>query len=410
MNYMPTKDNIELNITKLDHHGRGIAYLDGKIVFVENALPGEKVLVKITNDEKKFMEAKVVECLEKSNNRVKSKCPYYLECGGCHLRHMSYSDTLDFKKNKVREILKKYASISPNIEVIKNPKKDFYRNKIEIKIQDGIAGFYKKNSHDIVELDRCLNAEEAINSFLLNIDMLGIKNGEVVIKSNYNGELIIVINAIDANVNIEALRNKHKIVGIILNDKILFGTESFIEILDNMFFKESYNSFFQVNRNINLELFKLIKENIDEDSIVLDLCSGVGTLSIVASEKAKEVYAIEIVENAVKDALINAKMNKKDNINFMLGDAFKLIDKIEDDIDTIIVDPPRSGLNRESLESILKIVPKKMIYISCDPLTLARDLKVLKSKYEVKKFYLLDMFSYTYHVETVCILTHKVAN
>ena len=407
MNYMPTKDNIELNITKLDHHGRGIAYLDGKIVFVENALPGEKVLVKITNDEKKFMEAKVVEYLEKSNNRVKSKCPYYLECGGCHLRHMSYSDTLDFKKNKVREILEKYAGILPNIEVIKNPKKDFYRNKIELKIQDGIVGFYKKNSHDIVELDRCLNAEDAINSFLLNIDMLGIKNGEVVIKSNYNGELIIVINAIDANVNIEALRNKHKIVGIILNDKILFGTESFIEIVDNMFFKESYNSFFQVNRNINLELFKLIKENIDEDSIVLDLCSGVGTLSIVASEKAKEVYAIEIVENAVKDALINAKMNKKDNINFMLGDAFKLIDKIEDDIDTIIVDPPRSGLNRESLESILKIVPKKMIYISCDPLTLARDLKVLKSKYEVKKFYLLDMFSYTYHVETVMVLEKK---
>ena len=407
MNYMPTKDNIELNITKLDHHGRGIAYLDGKIVFVENALPGEKVLVKITNDEKKFMEAKVVEYLEKSNNRVKSKCPYYLECGGCHLRHMSYSDTLDFKKNKVREILEKYAGILPNIEVIKNPKKDFYRNKIELKIQDGIVGFYKKNSHDIVELDRCLNAEDAINSFLLNIDMLGIKNGEVVIKSNYNGELIIVINAIDANVNIEALRDKHKIVGIILNDKILFGTESFIEIVDNMFFKESYNSFFQVNRNINLELFKLIKENIDEDSIVLDLCSGVGTLSIVASEKAKEVYAIEIVENAVKDALINAKMNKKDNINFMLGDAFKLIDKIKDDIDTIIVDPPRSGLNRESLESILKIVPKKMIYISCDPLTLARDLKVLKSKYEVKKFYLLDMFSYTYHVETVMVLEKK---
>ena len=407
MNYMPTKDNIELNITKLDHHGRGIAYLDGKIVFVENALPGEKVLVKITNDEKKFMEAKVVEYLEKSNNRVKSKCPYYLECGGCHLRHMSYSDTLDFKKNKVREILEKYAGILPNIEVIKNPKKDFYRNKIELKIQDGIVGFYKKNSHDIVELDRCLNAEDAINSFLLNIDMLGIKNGEVVIKSNYNGELIIVINAIDANVNSEALRNKHKIVGIILNDKILFGTESFIEIVDNMFFKESYNSFFQVNRNINLELFKLIKENIDEDSIVLDLCSGVGTLSIVASEKAKEVYAIEIVENAVKDALINAKMNKKDNINFMLGDAFKLIDKIKDDIDTIIVDPPRSGLNRESLESILKIVPKKMIYISCDPLTLARDLKVLKSKYEVKKFYLLDMFSYTYHVETVMVLEKK---
>lgn len=398
---------MELEIIRLDHHGRGIAYLDGKIVFVENALKGEKVLVEVTNETSKFIEAKVLKYLEKSDKRIKSKCPYYEECGGCHLRHMSYQDTLEFKKNKVSEILKKYANISPNIEVIKNTKKDYYRNKIEIKIQDGIVGFYKKKSHEIVELDRCLNAEEAINSFLLNIDMLGIKNGEVIIKANYNGELIIIIKSPQCNVEIESLREKHKIVGIIHNDKIIFGTDSFIEIVNGLFFKESYNSFFQVNRTITEKLFELIRENINEDSIVLDLCSGVGTLSIVASEKANKVYAIEIVENSVKDALINQRMNKRENINFILGDAFSKIEKIEDKIDTIIIDPPRSGLNHISLKSILKVLPNNIIYISCDPVTLARDLKILSIKYDIKKFYILDMFSYTYHCESFVFLEHK---
>ncbi len=399
---------MELNIIRLDHHGRGIAFIDGKIVFVDNALPGEKVKVEVFRETSKYKEARVVEYITLSEKRTKSKCPFYEECGGCQLRHISYDDTIEFKKNKVLEILKKYADLEPKPEIIKNKNREYYRNKIELQIKDGSIGFYKKRSHELVEIDRCLNAEEAINSFLLNANLLHINNGNMTIKTNYNGELIVVINSDEEpEIEIEALREKHKLVGIILNGKVLFGSNHFIEIIDDMFFKESFDSFFQINRYINSELFRLIKENINSDETVLDLCSGVGTLSIIASQKAKKVYGIEIVENAVRDSLINARMNKRENISFMLGDAFTGIKKIKDKIDTIILDPPRNGLSKDGIINVLDSEASKIIYISCDPVTLSRDLNVLKRKYDIEKFYILDMFSYTYHVECVCILKRR---
>ncbi len=400
---------MELKIEKYDHQGRGISHYNDKIVFVENAMPDEVVEATTINETSKYIEAKVTEYKKTSPKRTKSKCPFYELCGGCHLRHMSYDDTVAFKKNKLDEILAKYAHVETKIEVIKNKNRDFYRNKIELQVEDGIYGFYTKGSHDIVEVDRCLNVEESINIILRSTHLLHITNGVVTIKSNYNGEIILNIVSSDAKqqIEIENLREKCKLVGIIYNGSIIFGADHFIEIIDSILFKETYNSFFQVNRYINGELFKILNSHIDDNSTVLDLCSGVGTLSIVASRKAKKVYAIEIVENAVKDALLNSKMNKIENVNFLLGDAFKTIEKIDDEIDTVIIDPPRSGLTDEAINSLIKTSPNKIIYISCDPVTLARDLNILKENYSIKSFYLLDMFSYTYHVECVCVLNRR---
>lgn len=399
---------MELKICKYDHYGRGISYIDGRIVFVENAMPGEVVEAEIVKDTAKFCEAKVLNYISKSDARTKSRCPYYEECGGCQLRHLSYDDSLEFKKNKQLEILKKYAGLELETTVIKNKNRDFYRNKIELQVRDGVYGFFKKGSHEIVEVDRCLNAEESINTILRSTHLLHIENGVVTIKSNYNGEIILSIESDDEqSIEIEKLREKCKLVGIVYNDKLVFGADHFIEIIDNTLFKETYNSFFQINRYINVELFKIVSDNVDEGSTVLDLCCGVGTLSLIASRKAKKVYAIEIVENAIKDALINSKMNKIENVCFMLGDAYKSIGKIDDVIDCVIIDPPRSGLTEEAAKSLMSKYPKKIVYISCDPVTLARDLNVLKEKYDVKKLYLLDMFSYTYHLESVCILNRE---
>lgn len=399
---------MELKVEKLDHQGRGIAYNEGKVVFIENALDDEVVYANIIKETNKFSEAIVDKYIEKSNNRVKSKCSFYESCGGCHLRHMSYDNTLNFKKDKFCDILKKYAGTETDVTVVKNRNKDFYRNKVEVQIKDGVFGFFKKNTHDIVEIDRCINAMESINTVLRSTNLIHIDNGVMTVRTNYNDEIILsIVSDEEVNVDIDKLREKCKLVGIIVNDKVIFGADHFIEIINNIFFKVTYNSFFQVNHHITEELFKIIDEYIEKDSIVLDLCSGVGTLSIVASKKASKVYAIEIVENAVKDALVNAKMNKVTNVNFMLGDAYKLIDKIEDSIDTIVIDPPRSGLIKSAIESIKKIKPKSIIYVSCDPITLSRDLNELKCEYDIKKAYVLDMFSYTYHLESVCILEHK---
>ena len=395
-------------IEKLDHHGRGIAHHNGKIVFVENALEEEEVEAKIVKTTTKYEEAVVTDYLKKSSARVKSKCPYYERCGGCHLRRLSYEDTLKFKKNKLQEIFLKYTGLAPNIEVIKNKNRDFYRNKIELHIVDGVAGFYKKNTHDIVETDRCLNAEEAINTVMRSLDFFHLTNATMTIKCNYNSEVIVIIET-DENpqIEVEVLRGKIKLVGIILNDNAIFGADHYIEMIDKMLFKETYNSFFQINRYINEQLFSIVKDNLQSDSTVLDMCCGVGTLSLVAATKVKKVYGIEIVENAIRDAIVNARMNKIENVEFMLGDAFQNASKIDEVIDTIIIDPPRSGLNQTGIESVTKINPKTIVYISCDPITLSRDLNVLQDNYEVKKVYLLDMFSYTYHVESLCVMNRR---
>lgn len=399
---------MKLEIEALDHQGRGISHYNGKVVFVENALKHELVEVEVIEETSKYIVAKVVKYLSKNKNRTKSKCSFYEECGGCHLRHLSYDDTLKFKKAKIKNILSKYAGIKIEPKILKSKNRDLYRNKIEIQVKNGVCGFFKKGSHELVEIDRCLNAEEPINSLILSIGLLHVENGTITIRANYNGEILLNIKT-DKKIDIEVekLREKVKLVGIIVNGELYFGADHFIEIIDNLLFKTTYNSFFQVNRVINRELFDLIREDISNSMTVVDMCCGVGTLSLVAAQKAKRVYGIEIVTNAIKDAIVNSKMNKIDNVEFMLGNAFDLLSKIEDEIDEIIVDPPRSGLNEKAKKTILEILPKKVLYISCDPMTLARDLKTLNGKYEVEKVYLLDMFSYTYHVECVTFLSLK---
>ena len=173
-------------------------------------------------------------------------------------------------------------------------------------------------------------------------------------------------------------------------------------------FKISYNSFFQVNNIIAGEIFNIIEKNINEDDEVLDLYSGVGTLSIVAASKAKHVIGVEVVANAVKNALVNMKLNKKENLDFMLGDVPRVVSNIKNDIDTIIFDPPRKGLDTFTINYALEKKPKKIIYVSCNPITLVRDLKLLSDKYKIKELSILDMFSYSYHYESVCILEKEI--
>lgn len=395
-------------VLNLDHYGRGIVKENGKVTFISNTLKDEEIEYKVVEDKKKYCVGEVTKYLNKSSKRVNSPCPYFNICGGCALQHMSYEETLEFKKDKVANILERYASLKPDIDIIKNDNPYNYRNKVSLKVVNGKIGFYKINSHDLVQIDKCLLAEEAINKFINDINLVNIKNGDITIRTNYNAELLIIINTSDElKIDIKTLKKHHKIVGIVLNNKLIDGEDKFIEIINNHLFQVSYNSFFQINRNVTAKIFDIVKENIDSDAIVADMFCGVGTLGLMAATNAQKVYGIEVVDNAIKNALINKKINKKDNIEFMLGDANKLVFKISDKINTIIVDPPRSGLSKAGIDSILKICPKDIIYISCDPMTLARDLNVLKNEYEITKFYIADMFSYTYHVESICILKKK---
>ncbi len=399
-------DNIK--IEKLDNQGRGICYVNNRITFVKNALPEEIVNIEITKSNKKYNEAIVTKYNKTSLKRVPSPCPYFEECGGCELLNMSYKDSIEYKKEKLESIMEKYANIKTNINIVECPSNLNYRNKITLKIKDGKIGYYKSKTHSILEINECLLAEPVINKFIKDINKLHIKNGEIVIRANYNGELLIVITS-KGNIkpNIDYLKHNHKIVGIVLNDKVLVGEDNFIEIINHQLFKVSYDSFFQTNRYICSKLFDLILENINENETILDLYCGVGTLGINATKKAKKAYGIEIVKNAVLNAITNSKINKRDNIYYMLGDVGETLPKIKDKIDTIIVDPPRAGLDPATKKTILDFKANKIIYVSCDPMTLARDLKELSKEYNVKKITGLDMFPFTHHCESVTILERR---
>ena len=392
---------MQVHIDRMDHFGNGIGNINGKIIFVKGALPGETVDVIITKDKKSFMEGTINTIIYKSSKRVEPFCKYFGVCGGCSLCHLTYENTLEYKKERVKNILSKF-DIS-KINVIKNENDLYYRNKIELKIVDGKLGFYEKSTHNLIEIKECKVTKKSINKSFEFVKNMKLENANVTIRANYNDEVLIIIDSKEKPVILNP--EDYKIVGIVLNDKCIYGQDNFMEKINNLFFTVSYNSFFQVNNYINLELFNLIKENI-VGKTVLDLYSGVGTLSIVASKVVDKVYSIEVIANAVKNALINAKINKCDNINFILGKVEDKIGFINDKIDTIIVDPARAGLDKKTIEVINNICPQRIIYVSCDTQSLANNLVDL-ANYGIKRFYILDMFSYTYHIECFCILDRK---
>lgn len=395
---------MEVKIEKLDDFGRGICYIDNKVTFVPNTIPNDLVEIKITKEFKNYNEGKLINILIPSKKRIEPKCPYFSKCGGCVLQNMNYKDTLEYKKEKVTNIFKK-NKLEINPIVIENANYYNYRNKISLKVIDKKIGYYEPKSHSIVEIDSCLVASNSINKTIQLIKKMNIINGLVTIRCNKNDEILIIINSKDKlNIDVDSIKDNIKLVGIVINNKLFYGEDFLYENINEIFYKISYDSFFQVNPYIAEKIFNIIKENIKPNETVLDIYSGVGALSLTATTVAKKVIGIEIVENAVLNAIHNAKINKINNVDFLLNDATKAITKLNLFFDKVIVDPPRAGLTKTVIDTIKKIKPKEIIYVSCDPQTLVRDIKLLSDLYIINKFYIADMFSFSYHVESVCIL------
>lgn len=362
-----------VRIDGLDHNGKGIVRVGNKVTFVDGALPGELVDIIIDKEYKKFNVGKVVKIIEKSDKRVSAKCPYYGVCGGCEIMHMSYDFQVDFKRDKVVNILKKYAKIEVNPLVFKSINCFNYRNKITLHNRNNNLGYMKRNSNDIVSIKECYLALPSINSYLKKIK--DYESKELVLRANEKGD---VISNIDDNF-------------------LLININDFI-------FQIDINSFFQVNNYICSSIFDFISENLSTCENCLDLYSGVGTLSILASKKVNKVYAIEINENSYKNALKNLELNNINNVEFILGDVSEKISLIDCSVDVIITDPPRSGMDEVTIKAIQSFKPGKVIYVSCNPMTLARDLNVLLSDYVVDKVAVFDMFPNTSHTECICVL------
>lgn len=395
---------MNVKIEKMDDFGRGIAYINDKVVFVPKTIVDDIVDIKIMSEKKKYSIAKVNEIINPSKLRIPFKCPYFDICGGCSLQNVEYRIELEYKLQKINNLLKKNKIDYQVKDIIKSAKRYNYRNKVSLKIEDNIIGYYEKDTHNIVEINKCFLLNDAINDVIDDLPRLSIINGSVIIRSNLKGELLLIIYTDKLNKDgIKYLVNKHRISGIVLNDKCIFGSDFLVDKIDDYKFKISYNSFFQVNPYICKELFKIVKDYTKDANNLIDLYSGVGTLSIVAKENASSVLGVEIIDNAAINAKTNAMLNGVSNISFVASDTNKIISYLEGK-DFVIVDPPRSGLTSKVIEGIKKYQVKNILYVSCDPNTLMRDLNLLLTDYKIIEFKLLDMFPNTYHVECVCVL------
>ncbi|WP_312653153.1 23S rRNA (uracil(1939)-C(5))-methyltransferase RlmD [Proteiniclasticum sp.] len=442
-----------LKIVDQGHTGEGIGKTDHYPVFVDFALPEEMVNVKILKANKNYGFGKIMEIMEVSPERVEPPCPYYYRCGGCHIMHSSYEGQLKFKKKRVKDSLERIGKIG-HVEIedtigMENPFR--YRNKVQIPLGrlNGkfISGFYARRSHRIVDIESCivqhidgdyvLNilrdwAEEFNISTYLNddvIDRKGILRHLMVRKGFRTGDLMVVLVVTKKEVPhlevlLERLKKLDGFQSLLLNinaedtnlvlgreNILIFGKPVIEDYIGPFKFKISPHSFFQVNPVQTEVMYEKALEyaGLTGEETVFDCYCGAGTISLFLSQKAKKVYGIEIVPQAIEDAKVNARENHVENVDFLVGKSEEVIvDLINDGIkaDIVVVDPPRKGCDIRLLEAIKEIAPEKVVYVSCDPGSLGRDLGILESfGFHTEKVTPIDNFPNSYHVETVVLMS-----
>lgn len=441
---MDTNDQLKLTIQRLGIHGEGIANLDGYTLFIEGALPGEVVLANLTEQKKTYGRGEIVDVISPSPDRSIPPCPLFGECGGCQLMHLSYSQQLVMKRQRVVDALERIGKLT-GIEVeecLPSPQQLEYRNKIQLPVLPGRTGprlgLYAKKSHDLVDVKQCLihcslgedvyqQIRECVTkSSVIPYDPVTGK-GElrhILIKTAVHTGQVLVIFVTTAKASAElmevakivmsrcpsvkgVIQNINRASGnVILGSNFLplLGEDFVIDRLCGIEFKVSPASFFQVNPQQAENLYKTAIDFalLDGTQTVLDAYCGVGTLSLILSKKAKRVIGVECVPEAIKDAIWNAKHNNIFNAEFHCAPAETFIQNIKESVDVILLNPPRKGCESSFLQGIQKLKPKVVVYVSCDPATLARDLSLLEGMgYRTQRVQPMDMFPQTAHVETV---------
>ena len=452
---MNLQKNQEYIVDIIDNgfEGEGIAKIDGFTIFIPGAIKGEKVRILIVKVLSSHAFGKLLEILEASKYRQEADCSTYKRCGGCNLRHIKYEETLKMKQNAVQSLVNKTLKNKLQVqETIGMDNPYHYRNKAQYPVGidkkgEPVIGVFANRTHEVIPIEKCLiqnPKSEEITKFILNfikkehisvyneetrkglfrhiVIKVGIKTGEIMCILVINGktipkEEIIIKNLVEnfplIKTIVKNINNKNTNV-ILGQDNInVYGDGHIEDILGEYKFKISPLSFYQVNPIQAEKLYELgVKmAEISKENTVFDLYCGIGTISIFMAKYAKKVYGVEIVEDAIKDAKENAKLNNATNTEFFAGDTEIVLDELINQKkvipDIVMFDPPRKGLAKNSINNILNIRPKKIVYISCNPATLVRDLAEFESLYEVKSIVPVDMFPFTSHVECVSLLCLK---
>ena len=443
------KLQVSMDCYDLSFDGKGVVSYNKKIGFVDNLLPGERAIVEITYEKKDTFFGKVVSLEKSSDKRVVPLCPSFEKCGGCALMHLSYQGQLEYKRKKVHDALTRiggFKDIDVNMTVgMDDPYK--YRNKVQVplKMLKGkiVSGFYKEKSHDIVPVENCYIEDERAEKILKDIRLL-IKKFKlkpydedkgtgyirhILIKTSrhYNEALVTIVSTTDKikgrlQFAKELIGNVKEIKGVVLNinprhTNVILGEKNipiygYTHIKDRIFdndFLISTKSFYQTNpyQIENLYGTAIKKAQLKATDVVLDAYCGTGTIGISLAKNVKQVVGVELEKDAVKDAIKNAKLNNLNNICFINQDCTEYMLKSQKRFDVIIMDPPRKGSTNEFLEAVNQINPRTVVYISCEPSTLARDLKHLLKRYRVISVTPVDMFPNTFSVETIAVLKRK---
>ena len=449
---MLTKNEIyEAVITDYTAEGQGVAHVEGCAVFIPNAIAGEKCRIRIEKAGKTWAAGKIVEILEKSAHRVERACPISASCGGCDFHHMDYTEETRLKAERVRQALNRIGGETlEEMPILSAPTCDGYRNKAQYPVAckkgRAYAGFFKAGTHEVVENKRCLILPEEtdrvkdavmdyVNQFRITIydetTQKGLLRHIYVRRGAVSQQILVclVVNGRKLPRVEELLKRLQKIPGFttlvlsvntkagnaVLGDEFitLHGPGYIEDTLCGLNFRLSPRSFYQVNHHQAQRLYEaaIDRAGITKEDTVLDLYCGVGTITLAMAKSAGKVIGVEVIPQAVQDAKENAQRNGIENAEFFCGDAGQAALELEQKgirADVVVVDPPRKGLNADTIEALHRFAPRRIVYVSCDPATLARDVALLKERgYQVANATAADLFPRCAHVESVVCLTRK---
>ncbi|GAB2547288.1 23S rRNA (uracil(1939)-C(5))-methyltransferase RlmD [Gracilibacillus alcaliphilus] len=443
---------VEVTFEDITHEGDGVGKINGYPLFVPYGLPGEKAVVKVIKVKKNFGFGRLVDVIQPSKHRVDPPCNVYYKCGGCQLQHMDYEMQLDRKRTQVENALKKFGHIEgiPIHPTIGMEEPWRYRNKVQIPVGmkhgELITGFYRKKSHDIIDdMERCIITDERNDHMIDAIREIANRLGipaydekqhrgvlrHIMVRSGQVTKQMMVVlvtkpnkvHGLDKLVK-EIAENYPDVKSIVHNvnsertnvilgkkTNVLWGEEYIYDEIGGIRFAISAKSFFQVNPVQTKKLYDKALEyaNLTGNETVIDAYCGIGTISLFLAQQAKKVYGVEIVPEAIADAKANARLNHIDNAEFFVGQAEKVMPWWQAQglkPDVIVVDPPRKGCDEALLKAMLDMKPERIVYVSCNPSTLARDLRILEDGgYQTKEVQPVDMFPQTTHVECVALMS-----
>ncbi|HOF43550.1 MAG TPA: 23S rRNA (uracil(1939)-C(5))-methyltransferase RlmD [Bacilli bacterium] len=441
---MKVNEILKLKATDLNHNGYGVARHNNLVVFVPYLLKNEEANVKIISVKKNYSFGVIDKITKPSKDRVEPVCKHYYECGGCSLLHLNYEAQLKHKLDSAQRTLKKLGNIDLEIKDIYGKDQYHYRNKVQMFYSQDkqiYSGFYQEQTHDVFKLEECylqtktaskisVTLDKILNKYQVPIYNEKTKAGllrAILIRNNQKGEYVVVLISKEDKINnldriVKELVKEHpeiiqvhlnvnsKSTNVILGSKTkeLYFKKKFIEEIFDLKFELNYNSFFQINYDVMLMLYKEIVDKVKNLKIkkAIDAYCGVGTISLLLSKYVSEVIGIEVVFEAIKNADNNKKINNIKNAKFILGKTEEKLLSINN-IDLLVVDPPRKGLEDSLIDTIKQKEIKHIIYVSCNEATLARDLGLLKDEYNVKEIKAFDMFPNTNSLECLAYLERK---